>query len=404
MEAMTNWMLDNPEAARWISIGGVLLLCVFVFFVTKRLLLALLTALIRKSSVRWDDILLEKGIFSRLAYLAPTLVIYHFAFLAEPAQAVVIRLASAAMVLIFILSATAFLNAANAIYESTKMSHGRPIKAYIQVVKIVLTLFGFVVVVAVLFERSPWVFLSGLGAMTAVLLLIFKDTILSFVASIQILTYDMIQLGDWIEVPQYGADGDVVDISLHTIKVQNFDKTITTIPTYKLIEGSFKNWRGMTLSGGRRIKRSIHIDMSTIRFCDAEMVGRFEKIRILEEYIRTKREELQHYNEEHGIDDSVLVNGRRMTNIGTFRAYMQAYLRNHPSIDQRMTFLIRQLSPGPHGLPLEVYVFANDTNWVKYEAIQADIFDHLLAVVPQFGLRMFQYPTGYDFNPDADRP
>ena len=236
-----------------------------------------------------------------------------------------------------------------------------------------------------------------MGALTAVILLIFRDTILSFVASIQISSYDLVKIGDWIEVPKFGADGDVIDISLNVIKVQNFDKTITVIPTYKLIEDSFKNWRGMTLSGGRRIKRAVYIDQSTIKFCTEEMLTRFEKFHLIKDYINQKMEEVKKYNFDKGIDNSELVNGRRLTNVGTFRAYLKQYLMQREDINKNLTFLIRQLPPGPEGLPIEIYVFANNIVWSIYEDIQSDIFDHVLAVVPQFELKIFQNPTGSDF-------
>jgi len=233
--------------------------------------------------------------------------------------------------------------------------------------------------------------------MTAVLLLIFRDAILGFVAGIQLTANNMVQTGDWISMPKYDADGDVVDVSLTTVKVQNWDKTITTIPTYALVSDSFKNWRGMSESGGRRIQRAVYIDMNTVRFCTPEMLKKFRRIQHISGYIDQKLEEIGAHNREHDVDDSVKVNGRRLTNIGTFRVYLQAYLRHHPKVNQEMTFLIRHLSPGENGLPVEVYIFSNDQVWANYEAIQADIFDHILAVIPEFGLRVFQNPSGYDF-------
>jgi len=229
--------------------------------------------------------------------------------------------------------------------------------------------------------------------MTAVLMLIFKDSILGLVAGVQLSFNDMVRIGDWIEMPNFGADGDVMDITLNTVKVQNWDKTISTIPAYAMISNSFKNWRGMSESGGRRIKRSLSIDMNSIRFCTAEMIERFKKIQYITEYIEKKSIELESYNKEYNIDDSTLVNGRRLTNVGTFRAYIQAYLKNHPMIHKDMTFLVRQLKPTETGLPIEIYVFSTDQNWVNYEGIQADIFDHLLAILPAFDLRVHQTPT-----------
>jgi len=229
------------------------------------------------------------------------------------------------------------------------------------------------------------------------MMLVFRDSILGFVAGIQLAANKMVAVGDWIEMPNYGADGDVLEVALTTVKVQNWDKTITTIPTYALISESFKNWRGMSESGGRRIKRPVNIDMSSIRFCDEEMLERYGKIQYISEYIEAKKEELEEFNQAINVDNASLVNGRRMTNIGTFRAYIRAYLQNHPAINKSMTFLIRQLQPTEHGLPIEIYVFSKDKVWANYEAIQADIFDHILAVVPEFDLRVHQNPTGADF-------
>ena len=240
-------------------------------------------------------------------------------------------------------------------------------------------------------ERSPVYLLSGLGAMTAVLMLIFKDPILGFVAGIQLISNRMLKPGDWIEMPKYGADGDVVDITLTTVKVQNFDNTITTIPTYALINDSFKNWRGMQESMGRRIKRAIYIDMNTIKFCSPEVLDRFSKIRYITDYMQKKSREVESYNTEGGIEAQDAGNARRLTNIGTFRAYVYAYLQNHPMINTNLTFLIRQLAPTQYGLPLEIYVFSRDKNWVNYEAIQSDIFDHLLAIANEFDLKVYQY-------------
>jgi len=250
--------------------------------------------------------------------------------------------------------------------------------------------------VSILLGRSPLGIIGGLGAMTAVILLIFRDTILSFIASIQLMTNDMVRVGDWIEMPQYNADGDVVEMALHTVKVRNFDRTITTIPTYKLIEDSFRNWRGMMETGGRRIMRDILIDQSSIRFCDEAMLQKFENIHLLQDYLKEKKKDLAEYNAAHNIDDSSLVNGRHLTNIGTYRAYVEAYLENHPKIHKGLLHMVRQMPPSPQGVALQIYAFTNDTNWVNYENIQADIFDHLLSVLPEFGLRRYQYPTGDD--------
>jgi miniconductance mechanosensitive channel len=265
-------------------------------------------------------------------------------------------------------------------------------------VKLIIYLVGVIFVISLLIGRTPIYLFSGLGAMTAVLMLIFKDAILGFVAGIQLTANKMVTPGDWIQMPKYGADGDVIEVALTTVKVRNWDKTITTIPTYALISDSFKNWRGMRESGGRRIKRAINIDMNTIRLCTPEMLERFRRIQYISDYIDRKQKEVKEYNREHGVDDTSSVNGRRLTNIGTFRAYVIAYLKNHPMVRQDMTFLVRQLAPTEHGLPIEVYVFCKDIVWANYEAIQADIFDHFLAVVPEFDLRVYQSPAGSDFS------
>ena len=307
------------------------------------------------------------------------------------------RAASAAIVLIAVSVVASFLNAVEKHYAKSLIAQGRPIEAYVQVTKIAVYVVGTVIFVAVLIGESPMVMLGGLGALMAVLLLVFRDTILSFVASLQLASYDTIRVGDWIEMPQYGADGDVIELSLHTVKIQNFDKTITALPTHKLIEEPFKNWRGMEESGGRRIKRSFFIDMSSIRFLTGEELDRLENFVVLRDYIRQKREELAAANKEIEHDPHLVANARRLTNSGTLRAYLVAYLRQHSKIHQGMTLIVRQLDPTPEGLPFELYTFTNVTGWSEYEDIQSDIFDHIFSIVPEFDLRVFQAPTGSDF-------
>ncbi len=396
MEKIFSLLKSSFSLEKLVLILGLLLVCFVSYYATRRYLIQGLHYIVRRTEYKWDDILIEKGVFNHLAYLAPAIVLYYgvhlFPSIAEPAK----RIIGAYVFLNIILWFGKLLTAGEAIYNTHPISKKYAIKGYVQILKIILYILGLIIAISLLIDKSPWVLLSGIGAITAVLLFVFKDTILSFIASIQILINDMVRVGDWIEMPKYGTDGSVIDMALHTVKVQNWDNTITTIPTYKLIEDSFKNWRGMSDSGGRRIKRSILIDQSSIRFCDDEMVEKFEKIQILNEYVRRKKAELDAYNKEHGIDTSQVVNGRRMTNMGTFRAYVIAYLRNHPKIRQDLTFLVRQLAPTPEGLPLEIYVFSNDIVWANYEAIQADIFDHILAVVPEFGIRVFQKPSGHD--------
>ena len=303
------------------------------------------------------------------------------------------------LLLIICISANFFalLNLTHKIYSFSPIADEVPIKGVVQVIKIAVFFLTGLFVVATILQQKIVVLLSGLGALSAVLMLIFKDSVLGFVAGLQLIANRMVSKGDWIEMPKYGADGDVVDIALTTVKVQNWDKTITTIPTYALISESFKNWRGMKESGGRRIKRTINLDLSSIKFCDQKMLDQFSKIQYIAEYIQQKQEEVDQYNSANGVDSVSLVNGRRLTNVGTFRAYAEYYLRNHPDIHQSMTFLVRHRQPTEHGLPIELYVFSSDQVWANYESIQADIFDHLLAVIPEFNLRVFQAPSSSDF-------
>jgi miniconductance mechanosensitive channel len=376
---------------------AVLVLCAVSYFGTRWFFSTAIGYVAGKTPTRWDDILLESRFFARLSHFAPVLVVYFAATGFPEARDWIQRAVLAYMVVVGVFACNALLSAGEAIYRTLEVSRHRPIRGFVQIVKILVFIVGVILFVAALIDRSPWVFLTGVSALTAVLLLVFKDTLLGLVASFQITASDMVREGDWIEMPKYGADGDVIDVTLYTVKVRNWDKTITTIPTYALVSDSFKNWRGMEESGGRRIKRAVNIDMNSIRFCDDALLERFEKIRLISDYVREKREEIERHNAETGADTSVLVNGRRLTNVGTFRAYVAAYLRSHPRVHQGLTFLVRQLAPGETGLPIEIYVFCSDQAWARYEAIQADIFDHILSVVPEFGLRVFQSPSGNDF-------
>ena len=289
------------------------------------------------------------------------------------------------------------ISASHEIYQQLPVSKGRNIKGYVQLVKILAYIIAGLVVISILTDKSINGLLTGLGAFAAVLMLVFRDTILGLVASIQLSGNKMVNVGDWISMPKYNADGDVSDISLNTDKIQNWNKTIVTILTYELVQDSFNNWKGMEESGGRRIKRSVNIDMQSVRFLESDELKKFKEIRILNDYIQAKEKEIEAFNKTVGIDTSDKINGRRLTNLGTFRKYLELYLRNHPKIHQDMTFLIRHLQPTERGIPIEIYVFSNDQAWANYEAIQADIFDHILAVIPVFDLRVFQNPTGADW-------
>ena len=318
--------------------------------------------------------------------------------LPEEVVNVTVNIARAMIVLSIAMAIGGALDYANELYSRRPESRSRPIKGYVQVVKIAIYFGAAILMIAVLIEQSPLLLLSGLGAMAAVLMLVFKDTILSLVASVQLSSNDMLRVGDWIEMPGMNADGDVVDIALHTVKIRNFDKTITTIPTHRLIADSFRNWRGMNESGGRRIKRALVVDQNSIRFLDEKETDDLKRFRLLDDYLARKQEEIAEWNRHELSSDCHTINARRITNIGTLRAYVIAYLKSHPRIaGAGFTLMVRQLPPGPQGLPLEIYCFTDTVEWPQYEAIQADIFDHMLAILPEFGLRIFQHPSGQDF-------
>jgi miniconductance mechanosensitive channel len=399
---LSGFGLSESTATLFIDAIELVLLALAAFLVhviVRRILLNIITRFAERTNTDWDDVLIRRRVFHRLALFAPTILVFRLApvvFQTSQAAEFLRGAAQIFMLVVAMLVVDALLNSVNDIYQQFPVSRRIPILGYLQVVKILVTVAVIIVAVSIVINQSPLILLSGLGALTAVILLIFKDSILGLVAGIQLVANDMVRPGDWIEMPKYGADGDVIEITLNTVKVQNWDKTITTIPTYSLISDSFKNWRGMSESGGRRIKRAVYIDVSSVRFCTPEMVEKFSRIQVLKEYIERKRIEMGEYNKKHNIDESVLVNGRRMTNLGTFRAYLVEYLKRHPKIHQEMTFLVRHLQPTELGLPIEIYVFSNDQAWANYEGIQADIFDHIFATLPEFGLRPFQNPTGSD--------
>ncbi len=370
--------------------------------ITRTVLVRLIARSAKLAPTQFDSALLGRGVIARLANVVPALVAYYGIDFVEglPSSVVLVvrGVASAYVVLTIALALSNLLNAIGAIYEQRdpERARTRPIKGYLQVAKLVIFLIAAILMVATLFNRDPLLLLSGLGAMTAVLMLVFKDTLLSLVASVQLSTHDMLRVGDWIEMPQLNADGFAIDISLHTVKVQNWDKTITTIPTWRLISESYKNWRGMFESGGRRIKRALYLDQTSVRFLTPEERQRLRRFALIDPYLNRKQAELEEFNAKLIAEGKDPVNTRRVTNVGTFRAYVQAYLENHPRIHRDMILLVRQLQPGPTGLPLEIYAFTSTTAWVEYESIQADIFDHLYAVLPEFGLRVFQQPSGDD--------
>ena len=401
LEIIYNWLLSfgvEPGMAKnWIApllVGlCILALSVIANFIAKRIALRELKDLIAETRTPWDDAIVKHRVLDRLAHLAPVLVIYFlaespFAGMTPEAQKSYVAIIRDAVwlfvVIIGVWVISALLNTALSVYQTFEISREVSGKGVVQLLQVLTYFFAGIFILAIFSNRSPIYFLSGMGALSVVLLLVFKDTLLGLVAGIKLSMNNMVAVGDWIEMPKYGIDGNVIEVALSVVKVQNWDKTIITIPTYSLVSESFKNWRGMQESGERRIKWPMLIDIQTIKFCDEEMLARFSKIKYIAAYIEKKQE----------IDESSLVNGRHMTNVGAFRAYIVAYLRNHPKINQEMTFFVRQLAPGTHGLPIEIYVLCNDTVWANYETMQADIFDHILSVVSEFDLKVFQIPTG----------
>lgn len=398
-----NWLVEQGVESGLAAFGAigtgavaVLLLALIADLVAKRVLLRAVVSLTERTESTWDDVVAERRVFHRLAHIAPALVIYLLAPDVLGVGVTPATLVRATSLLYMIVVVVSVLDGAlNALVDLIRASHfgeRLPLTTFAQVVKLVLYGLAAITALSILMDESPALLFSGLGAMTAVLMLIFKDPILGFVGGIQLSANQMVRRGDWIEMPKYGADGDVLEVALTTVKVQNFDKTITTIPTYALISESFKNWRGMAESQGRRIKRAIHLDLNSIKFCDEALLTRLTRVPYMADYLAEKRQEIDAWNGGHGEGSSTALHPRRLTNIGTFRAYTVAYLKHRPDVHQEMTFLVRQLAPMPHGVPVEVYVFSRDQNWVNYEGIQSDIFDHLLAVLPEFDLRAYQIP------------
>lgn len=369
-------------------------------FIIKRVLLGGLFKLLRSSSLDKHMAVINLKFIARLANIVPALIlatgIHVIDGVPDSVVTIVVNVCNAFIVLTVALAISNILDIVNRVYEQRPDARLKPIKGYLQVVKIAIYAISLILIIAALFDRSPLILLSGLGAMAAVLMLIFQDTLLSLVASVQISSNDVIRVGDWVEMPQLNADGSVIDIALHTVKVQNWDKTITTIPTRRFMTDPFKNWRGMQESGGRRIKRSVMLDQQSMHFLDSEQLQRLNRFRLLKAYLAEKQAEIDEWNTELAELGKEPVNTRRITNIGTFRAYMVRYLQSHAGINQKMGVMVRQLAPSADGLPLELYCFTTTTVWAEYEGIQSDIFDHLLSILPEFGLRVFQHPSGLD--------
>jgi len=390
---------EHTEAAIGLTI--IFVTAMIVHFFVREWIVRMLTKLDQKTDSEWYAIILRHKVPQRALFLIPLIIIYNGITVIPEFNEVftkfVMRVTASLMILVGARVADAMLAAAHSLYLSRPKENLTPIKSYIQLGTVLVYLLAGFFIVSSLADKSPWLLLSGLGAVTAILLLVFRDTLLSLVASVQLTNNDLIRVGDWIEMPQFGADGDVIDIALNTVRIQNWDKTITVIPTHKFLDNSFRNWRGMSESGGRRIMRALNIDITSIRFLTQKEVDKLSQSHLLKDYIKTKMDEIQKYNLEHlKSNTGVITNGRWLTNVGTYRAYIVEYLKRHPRSHKNLLMLVRQLEPTEKGLPLQVYVFTNTTAWAEYEAIQADIFDHLISVAGEFGLRIYQQPTGSD--------
>lgn len=370
-------------------------LALVVYFFTRKFENKYIKAFAYKSKTKWDDYMVDRGVFRYASLLMPLFIFQVFLKSLTFYQLFMSKLINILTVFVIVMILNSLLDVCGDIYKNYKISKEHPIKSYLQVMSLVISIFSVIITIGIIFDKSPLKLLSGIGAMTAIVMLIFKDAILGFVASIQLTANKMVAIGDWIEMPSHDADGEVVEINLTNVKVENWDKTISTIPSYTLVSNSFRNWKGMTQSGGRRIKRSIFIDSSTVRFLKEDEINRLSKINLLKNYIESKSRELAEHNKNSKIEENI-VNGRKLTNIGTFRIYIENYLHNSENIDKGKTILVRQLQQTSEGIPMEIYCFANTTVWNAYEKIQSDLFDHFMAIIPEFELQLFQNPSGRD--------
>lgn len=380
------------------------LLIIFIAFIAdlvcRHIILKLVHKLVKQTKATWDDIVFDRKVMIHLSHLVPPVLIYIFIPMTIEKEATldfIQRICMIYIIVVFLRFISVFLSAVYHVYNQREQFRDRPLKGLLQTAQVTLIFVGGIAIVSILINKSPVVLLTGLGASAAILMLVFKDSIMGFVSGIQLSANNMLKVGDWIAMPKYGADGTVIEVTLNTVKVRNWDNTITTIPPYALVSDSFQNWRGMEESGGRRVKRSINIDMNSVKFCTPKMLDKYRKIRLLKDYIEETERVVTAYNKENGIDNSVLVNGRRQTNLGVFRVYLNNYLRSLPNVNQDMTCMVRQLQPTELGIPLELYFFSAVKAWVPYEGLQADVFDHVLAIIPEFDLHVFQNPTGEDF-------
>lgn len=394
-----NWAnkVDN-----WIVLLLIISVALLANVICRHIILRAVAKLVQRTKATWDDVVFDHKVMIHISRMVAPIFIYLAIPLAFPEHAesgvldFMRRICLIYIIAVFLRFISVFLSAVYHVYSEREQFKDRPLKGLLQTAQVTIFFIGGIVIVSTLINKSPTVLLTGLGASAAILMLVFRDTILGFVSGIQLSANNMLKVGDWISMPKYGADGTVIEVTLNTVKVRNWDNTITTIPPYLLVSDSFQNWQGMRESGGRRVKRSINIDMSSVRFCTQEMLAKYRKIQLLKDYIDKTEKVVELYNKEHHIDNSILVNGRRQTNLGVFRAYLNSYLKSLPTINQELTCMVRQLQPTETGIPLELYFFSAIKDWVPYEEVQADVFDHVLAIIPEFGLRVFQNPSGED--------
>lgn len=404
-ELLISWgMLPSlaEELDQFIAFTIVLIVAFAADAVCRHILLKAVAHLVKQTKATWDDIVFDHRVMVHVSRMVAPIIIYVFVPVAfadsnSATLAFLQRICLIYIIITFLSFINSLLKAVYTVYSEREQLRDRPLKGMLQTVQVILWFVGAIIVVSILINKSPVSLLAGLGASAAILMLVFKDSIMGFVSGVQLSANDMLKVGDWIAMPKYGADGTVIEVTLATVKVRNWDNTITTIPPYLLVSDSFQNWRGMKESGGRRVKRSINIDMTSVKFCTPEMLAKYRKIRLLRDYVEHAEQIIEEYNVEHDIDNSILVNGRRQTNLGVFRAYLTAYLKSLPDVNQELTCMVRQLQPTDHGIPMELYFFCAIKDWVPYEGVQADVFDHVLAIIPEFDLQVFQSPSGRDF-------
>lgn len=402
---LVSWGLINDSSSlldNFVILLLIILLTIGIDYVCRYFVLGMFRRLAEKTKNTLDDLIIERKIINKIIHIIPAILVYQLLPLAFPQEEMpnTLHILEKCCLVYAIAVSLRFINASlnliHEIYSKKESLKNKPLKGFIQIIQVITFFIGMILIVSVAIDKSPVSLFAGLGASAAILMLVFKDTILGFVAGIQLSANNMLRAGDWITMNKYGADGTVIEVTLNAVKVRNFDNTITTIPPYALVSDAFQNWRGMQESFGRRVKRSINIDMNSVCFCTPEMLEKFRKIALLTDYIDNKEDELHRYNEEHHIDSSVLVNGRRQTNLGVFRAYLQRYLSNLPTVSKELTCMVRHLQPTEKGIPIELYFFSANKDWIIYEGVQADVFDHVLAVIPEFGLNVFQDISGND--------